>query len=83
MNDNIVYRIPNRFWLSFIGVMIRVMVFSATFNNVSVKSWRSVLLVPTHFLYQPRKVNRHACVCHNAIVIDVAFLFYNLAIGCV
>ena len=28
-----------------IGVSIRVMVFNATFNNISVISWRSVLLV--------------------------------------
>jgi hypothetical protein len=26
-------------------VMVRVMVFNATFNNISVISWRSVLLV--------------------------------------
>ena len=30
-------------WITFIGV--RVMVFKATFNNISVISWRSVLLV--------------------------------------
>jgi len=30
---------------AFIGVRVRVMVFNATFNNISVISWRSVLLV--------------------------------------
>jgi hypothetical protein len=28
-----------------VGVRVRVMVFNATFNNISVISWRSVLLV--------------------------------------
>jgi hypothetical protein len=28
-----------------VGIRVRVMVFNTTFNNISVKSWRSVLLV--------------------------------------
>ena len=31
--------------VSIIGLMVMVMVFNATFNNISVISWRSVLLV--------------------------------------
>jgi len=31
--------------MTHLGVGIRVMVFNATFNNISVISWRSVLLV--------------------------------------
>ena len=30
---------------SLTGVRVRVMVFDATFNNISVESWRSVLMV--------------------------------------
>ena len=33
-------------------IMVRVMVFNATFNNISVVSWKSVLLVDTTVEYQ-------------------------------
>ena len=44
-----------------IDVGVRIMVFNATFNNTSVLSWRSVLLVATTGL--PGENHRHV-VCH-------------------
>ena len=44
-----------------IDVGVRIMVFNATFNNTSVLSWRSVLLVATTWL--PEENHRHAA-CH-------------------
>ena len=42
----------------FLGFRVRVMVFNATFNNASVISWRSVLLVEETGV--PREYNRSA-----------------------
>jgi hypothetical protein len=35
----------NKKYINDIGLEVRVMVFNATFNNISVISWQSVLLV--------------------------------------
>jgi hypothetical protein len=43
------------------GVMVRVMVFNATFNNNSVMSWRSVLLVEET---EYPEINHRPAACH-------------------
>jgi hypothetical protein len=65
----------NNIWLYFffklsLRVRVRVMVFSATFNNISVISWRSVLLVEESSIY----MNIYITINLNRLIILKMFL---------
>ena len=51
-----------QFWLADFRIMVNIMVFNATFNNTSIISWQSVVLVEETGLSPEKTTNPYSCI---------------------